>query len=100
MDTSSSMSEPVKSATSGSNFYGAGSDDDSDEEGDKKDASKKKDKANDTVTVSDDMAGLAIGDSPPKEYEIHEDHRLLISKALQLLQVDGVLNTSDACGTA
>ena len=97
VDRSSSISESVTSPTSTNNFYGAESDD-SDDEGDKKDTSKKKDKAKDAVAVSDGLADLSIGDSTATEYEMHDDHKLLISKALQLLQVNDLSSNNGACG--
>ena len=87
MDRSSSISESVASPTSTTNFYGGGSDDDSDE-------GEKTDQAKDAAAVSDGMADPSIGDS---EYEMHEDHRLLISKALQLLRVNYMSGNNGAC---
>ena len=50
-------------------------------------------KSTDPVTVSDDMAGLVIGDTTAKEYAMVEDHRLVIKCALQLLQVSLLFST-------
>ena len=78
----SASSAPFVSVTTGnaSRFYDAGSD--SDDEG----ATKKHGK--DAVTVSEDMADLAISDSASKEYPMADDHQLLIKCALQLLKVN------------
>ena len=87
----SSVTYTNSSSVDTGTFYG--NDDDSDE-ADQGDASK------DPVTVSDDMAGLVIGDSVAKEYAMVEDHRLVIKCALQLLQVNLLFSSCVVSGDA